>query len=763
MADEYESSKNSIERDLASFADPGTRVEISKAGRNFRAAWTARDTHREALFSAAPDGRISVRTGDGNLPYHSFVAGSGLADLRAVARMILQALEQPLSIETRAECDDPEYAPSESGGPAVSLLEALLDRESDADAATRVIMLTGDAGAGKTHILRELVRRQADKYVRGQTTQLLLYVNAQGRALARLNEALATELQDLKVGLTYHSIAVLARLGILVPVIDGFDELLGVSGYDDAFSSLASFLEQLEGRGQLLVSARSVYYEEEFLSRADDGNQPWEHIPVRVLDWEEGDRRNYLDQWGVREHLSEESTATLRKRIREVFGGDNHDLASKPLFFTWVVNLLNRDPEFSSGGDLLRQLADDYLFRERNEKLLDRQSGHLLAEKQIERLMCELAEEMWNQDTRALDYRSVREVAEYVVMDPEEGLSEAAQRTVIERIPTLAFLSRGGDTGPGTGAFEHEMFFFYFLGKTIAKQLASAEGDMRITLSRSALPEDVAIRVARELSAEGLDLQGRLQELLARLVEAGRTEWRRTMQVRENAGLLVMALFRACREVEGCAVDSVVFPGSDLSEVHLIRCTFRDVTVRRTDLRSTKFTDCAAEKMIFFEPLVRPDVTRLELKGIEVDQVAGIRVVGEEANYDPSIIEQVLQGCGTPLVSTVSRVVPDAKVGSEYRELVERLMRLYRRANPVFMDEDQLPNLFRNPAWPTVQRLFVEHKLVEEERRQKSGRPTVALRRRFLPEKLMSGLNANADVDPRIRAFWRALASEASN
>lgn len=377
--------------------------------------------------------------------------------------------------------------------------------------------------------------------------------------------------------------------------------------------------------------------------------------------------------------------------------------------------------------------------------------------------MCELAEEMWNQDTRALDYHSVREVAKYVVMDEEEGLSEAAQQTIIERMPTLAFLSRGGDTGPGTGAFEHEMFFFYFLGKTIAKQLASAEGNMRIALSRSALPEDVAIRVAKELSVEGPDLQGRLQELLARLVEAGRTEWRRTMQVRENAGLLVMALFRACREVEGCAVDSVVFPGSDLAEVHLTRCAFRDVTVRRTDLRSTKFTDCTAEKMIFFEPLVRSGVTRLELKRIEVDQVAGIRVAGKEADYDPSVVEQVLQDCGTSFVSTASRFAPDAEVAPVYKELVERLMRLYRHANPVFVDRDQLPNLFKNPAWQTVQRLLVEHKLVEEETPQTRGSERVALRRRFLPEELMSGLNANADVDSRIRAFWRALASEASN
>ena len=149
-------------------------------------------------------------------------------------------------------------------------------------------MVTGEAGSGKTRVLQELVRRQADSYLRGQTNKLFLYVNAQGRALARLNEALATELQDLRVNLTYHSVATLARVGIVIPVIDGFDELLGVSGYDDAFSSLAQFLEQMEGQGCLVASARSVYYEAEFLARAGKesatGDQAWTHVPG-------GDRR----------------------------------------------------------------------------------------------------------------------------------------------------------------------------------------------------------------------------------------------------------------------------------------------------------------------------------------------------------------------------------------------------------------------------------------------------------------------------------------
>src|SRR5947209_3382506 len=86
--------------------------------------------------------------------------------------------------------------------------------------------LSLEAGSGKTRVLQELVKEQAQLYQRGQTDRLYLYINAQGRALARFNEALATELQDLRAAVTYHAVSALVRLGILVPVIDGFDELL---------------------------------------------------------------------------------------------------------------------------------------------------------------------------------------------------------------------------------------------------------------------------------------------------------------------------------------------------------------------------------------------------------------------------------------------------------------------------------------------------------------------------------------------------------
>ena len=160
--------------------------------------------------------------------YQEFVAGPDMANLREVAGMIDQSWRSAprLFVNTRARYEGGADPHTE---PAVDMLTTLV--QEDSEDATRVVMITGDAGTGKTRVLQELVRRQANRYLRGQTTKLLLYVNAQGRALARLNEALATELQDLKVGLTYHSVSVLTRLGVLAPVIDGFDELLGVSGY----------------------------------------------------------------------------------------------------------------------------------------------------------------------------------------------------------------------------------------------------------------------------------------------------------------------------------------------------------------------------------------------------------------------------------------------------------------------------------------------------------------------------------------------------
>lgn len=90
---------------------------------------------------------------------------------------------------------------------------------------------------------------------------------------------------------------------------------------------------------------------------------------------------DYLTRWVENEGLSPDASAALRERVQGVFDDRNAALASKPLFFTRMVDLLRNNPDFSAGDDPLRALVHEYLARERTDKLLDRQSRSLLTDR----------------------------------------------------------------------------------------------------------------------------------------------------------------------------------------------------------------------------------------------------------------------------------------------------------------------------------------------------------------------------------------------
>lgn len=758
MRETYDADLERIESDLTSFADPGGIHVIPTTGRRLQAEWQMRGEPREATFTVSRDHDITASVNGTTLPYTVFLADTRMADLKHVARMIYRSRQDKIFVPTGA-CR-PDSGGLKGAQPATELLTELM--EDDEPDVTEVIMVTGGAGAGKTRVLQELVWQQADRYLRGSTGKLLLYVNAQGRALARLHEALATELQDLRVNLTYHSVATLVRVGLLVPVIDGFDELLGVSGYDDAFSSLGAFLEQLDGYGRIIASARSVYYEEEFLRRADEvsatGQQRWSHIPVEIKEWDDGAQAHYLNEVARRDSLPEDKRNELQRKIRAAFRQDRH-LLDKPLFFVKAVDLVLTDSELSEDGDLLDTVIHSFLKREQTEKLLGRQQRPLLSIAQLELVVRELAEEMWNQETRELDSKSVREVADFCLY---EEVEESERQIVVERMPTLAFLTRSEKHE--TIGFEHEVYFFHFIARVIAEQYGS-NSDLRAILSRAALPELVADRFAAEMMTNGtLSTLDDLQVMLDRLAMAGRDEWRRTAQVRENAGLIVSALLRTFAaankaEIIGRKISIVILPGGDLSGVTLRDCMLDNVTIRRTNLRTAKFVRCHARNVLLEEPMVKVGSTRLELNGLRVPgDVAGVQNLtdnGRETIRIPDKVMRVLSDCGTSV--DIDSDQDKRNVSDRSMELLEWLMHAYERANPVCDGDDNMHLLFDDYQWPRLRRILIKHGIVTVDRRSASGPAKEFLRRKFPPDKIMSGANKTSDVPPQIRRFWDDL------
>lgn len=284
-----------LRKDLSSFSDPGTLVEISEQGKRVVVNWNLHRQERTDTFSISPtEGIKHYQSGDMQ-EYRSFLASEAISDLYGLAGMILQASPKSIFVKTKARLSD---EPDEEKADALESIQRLVKSgfQTELDGTyTSLLMVKGQAGAGKTEVLRELVKRQAEDFKSGASRFIYLYVDAQGRALTRLNEAFAVELQDLRAKLTYHQIATLVREELIVPVIDGFDELIGVSGYEDAFGSLTAFLDELGGRGSVIASARNLFYEREFLSRASRAtNDAWVLRAISVEPWGEGEHEEYV-------------------------------------------------------------------------------------------------------------------------------------------------------------------------------------------------------------------------------------------------------------------------------------------------------------------------------------------------------------------------------------------------------------------------------------------------------------------------------------
>jgi hypothetical protein len=756
--------RDRIERDLSPFCDPGTRLELAGAGRSFLAHWTSRARSMEAAISISVDSGVQVTYRAQTLSYKSFLSSPDLADLLGLAKMILQSQQDSIFVQTKARLADSDGVARQ---PAVQLLQDLLTAYNSAD-VTRVVMVTGDAGAGKTRVLKTLVTEQARKYQRGESDCLYLYINAQGRALARFNEALATELQDLRSFVTYHAVSALVRLGILVPVIDGFDELLGVGGYDDAFSSLTGFMEELNGNGQLVASARSSYYEQEFVARASSvsslGAQSWTQVPVEVLSWEDEEYSQYVDRRASEANYSTVDNELFRARLDSIFSDRNTELRRKPFFVARTVDIALHDTSFEAGGDLLNELVTADLERERLDKLLDKGGGSLLTHEQLEKLFTTLAEEMWNQQTRELDRPSVKYIAEYVLVT--EKVPESAQRIVIERMAQLALLTRGEKSG-GT-AFEHEMFFSFFLAKVFGNALLENLGGVRLMLGRSVLPVEVATGAIAAMDTSGSLLKsGGVPRLLEALNSAVKEEGLRSSQVRENAGVLLSeALKRAGGagiQVSEAKCGRLVLPGGNLNGVEVLRWEFEGTEFRRVDLTRARFRSCRAQGIVFTDVVVDPGFTRLEFEDLDVaTAILGLRIrEGDvvKAIYDPKELRALLAACGA-VPPPPEGMESERAIAAPYYELVKKLCRAYGRTNPVCTSDDNLRHLFKSQRWPAIEKRLVQHGIVTVETRPTGGPQKRFLRRQFLPEQIMSGADRESQVPEKIRGFWDTMEAD---
>lgn len=295
-------NKNEVIDDLGPFTDPATELLVSEndqaititLDRNGQKHVCRVDRNTGSLIDKGAEERNFSSIG-------SFLASVDFANLRGMAATQVRVL--------KGIYDDPYLEPelmlqSAKGnvGKGMPGLRAVTDQISRT--ATRIILLDGPAGIGKTRLLQRLTYERARSYLVGQTRPIL-YVGSKGRRLSNLADTFAGATQAIRANFTFDQVPTLVRLGLIDVAIDGFDELVDSEGYRDAWATLQDFIAQLKGRGTCILAGRDTFFDQQsFFSRLQDkqsASQALELVQAHLLSIAPDRAKEWLQERGWKE------------------------------------------------------------------------------------------------------------------------------------------------------------------------------------------------------------------------------------------------------------------------------------------------------------------------------------------------------------------------------------------------------------------------------------------------------------------------------
>jgi len=749
-----------IEQDLTAFADPGTPVIVEQDS----AVWIQDGAEREVEFVRAPASAYpDVIHHDSRLSYRQFLAGPSMADLHRLGEVISNTMERPPGfVETVAtRLEDGE--PADRNGRHATELIGERASEDLPFLSTRVVLVQGEAGSGKTIALRALTVRQANAYVEGKTDRLFFYVDAQGRALSRLEDAMAKDLQDLRSRFTYSAIAPLTRRELLVPIIDGFDELLGSGGYDEAFSSLAAFLSTLSGQGAVIASARSAFFSyrnfyENARRYSKGGRMNYEVDVVDVRPWSMDQIDSYVRETAKSIGKSTEETLHRFHAVVDDLTPLDAELLEKPFYTAKVTELVLAGESLGSEESLIDQLVSSFIQRE-HEKLLDKEGAPLLNEKGHHEFLAHLAEEMWWQESRRLDVPTVQTVAE--IITEKYNLPPGAAQQIVNRVSSYAFLTADHSERRFL-RFEHEVLYGYFLARKLQRCIESEPSDLRRFLNRSVLDHTLAEQAVR-LLGDDVGRASRAVDTICDVVRSTVTD----VVARSNGGMLVGTLLRSVGEFrDGIVIRTLVFRQTDFGRARLKEPEFRGCDFEQVDWSDLKLAKPHFEGCSFRALTV--DITNTSLKGADpkiLDQVFSIRVVagdrdvGTGQHFAPEDIRAILVKLG---VKGLERDRGRGRTGAQESriQLIDRFARKMERR--FYASDDDLAGFgfTRDEDWEDIFKLLQKHELVVQEYVQKAGPREPLYRLSVPPEVLRQGENVtDMSLPSEVRAFWNEVLS----
>lgn len=615
---------------------------------------------------------------------------------------------------------------------------------------TQVVFVNGEAGIGKTRAMigaalhrARTIEEEAGEH-RDSDLPLLLYVGSSGQVLSQLDNVIAAAVSSTR-SITAAAVKALCRNGLMALLVDGFDELLGNVRYNDALGSLRPWLEDMGGRGVLMVSARSSYYVGQYkasVRRAHEGSAMSVHHKIAEIQlWKARDIREVLTSYGVDPsvlvNLSEEDRQLLRLP-----------------FFTraFIEMCLSEEAGIPTGTSLPEHLLDQYLTREEG-KILDESGRSVISHRELKTMFSYVAELMEENSEREADDELLRTAAMFTIDDSLESRTGLA-----ERLPNLC----GFATTTSGGAqlrfkFQHELFFDQFLADAVSRYLGGSEVSERFKamLGSSVWRTATVNRVGSSVSID------RLSSVLGGDFADGETAARRSTAAL-NVGSLWQTLISRSKSMDWTIrsadlIDPLDLSGSEpgvmvMSNVKVESLVLPRRTGWRISLQSTRIRRIHAQILDFSG-----------LSGVDASAIVEI-LTPNRLIEKPSEIRDVLEKYGARLVDAGptpeerNKVLPEAATFF-LRRAIDRgeyfwvLKRNHRTPDDDLLARKRTEDVYGREVWLAFIKAMLDSGLAVEESIARSG--SAKIRVRLL--KNGSDILGEDRSDERVRDFWRRM------
>lgn len=560
---------------------------------------------------------------------------------------------------------------------------------------TQVLYITSDAGEGKTSLINQLAKVQAQRFTENKTDWLLVPITLGGRQFLRFDDITVGALQNRYrfPFLYYNSFLALVKMGVIVPAFDGFEEMFVENSSGEALSAMGILVGSLDSRGSMVVAARKAYFEFENLrtqERLFDTIRTYSvgFGKLELRRWEEAQFMAYCRKREVAD------PSELYRCASERLGKD-HALLTRAVLVKRLVDVATTCPSMEQFLDQLHQSGTDFfsvfvrglIEREANEKWIDRSGDRdvgspLLTVEEHCDVLSQVALSMWESRVDYLKRDSLEFVADYFNESNRKSTLQAQQ--IRERLRGHAILVSSANVANAV-EFDHDEFRQFFLGEAIARQIRPlndrAKAEVLGIFRRGVLPrhtQHAIIRaVKRDAKMDRLQIVRFLLGIAAMDVQASYTQ--------ENCSDIIIRMLSGVQgdglQIHGLSFGANALRGRKLSGISFLRdCYFSQTSLERTDLKNCTFAECTFAQMRIYNTT--------QVQNVLFDNCTVEALVLEDRIREvwaPAEIRQNLEQLGVQFAAPVpveEEEPQDTEADSEIRD-IEKIVRYFMRSTHI--------------------------------------------------------------------------------